>query len=296
VADGATFGLIPAATVVLVETGEETVSGPDGSFSLADAPVGPISVQVFAPGYRGVLWETEVVPGRPLFLEVLLTRLEGSSSLELVVTDEETGEPVPGADVALPELALSATTNEEGEARIEEIPSGNWLVLVSGFGYSSAQSFIEFDGESIAEGDVALAEGPIYLEGLTITVEMRRRSLDDVGFYNRERQGFGYHLDPEEIEEMIATVPSDLLRMIPGTNRATCSNGGSRNATGISGALDCGTAAPALYVEGVPWSGNLDDLNVGWIEAVEVFTRNSSTPIQFGGTNGAGGVILIWLK
>jgi hypothetical protein len=125
---------------------------------------------------------------------------------------------------------------------------------------------------------------------------MRNRGLEDVGFYDRERQGFGYHYDPLEIEEMIATVPSDLLRMTPGLNRVTCTDGGPRNPTGISGALDCGTVGPAVYVEGVPWSGDIDDLNVGWIEGLEVFTRNSSTPIQYGGTNGAGGVILIWLK
>src|SRR5262245_5579641 len=48
VADGATSELIPAATIVLVQTGEETVSGPDGSFSFSDAPEGPISVRVRA--------------------------------------------------------------------------------------------------------------------------------------------------------------------------------------------------------------------------------------------------------
>jgi hypothetical protein len=226
-------------------------------------------VRVSAPGYQAVLWETEVVPGRPLFLEVLLTRLEGNSSLEIVVTDEETGEPIAGAEVSLPELALSATTNEEGEARIEQIPTGNWL----------------------------------------ITAEMRRRELEEVGFYTRERQGFGYHYDALEIDEMVATVPSDLFRGVPGLWELSRAEARSRSGA-ISGALEpracppdartCIPGAqnqcPALYVEGLPWGGRIDDLNVGWIEAIEVFTRNASTPLQFGGTNGACGVILIWLK
>jgi hypothetical protein len=309
VADAATFELIPSATIVLVETDGETQTGPDGSFSLADAPAGPISVRVSAPGYQGVLWETEVVAGRPLFLEVFLTRLEGNSSLVMVVTDEESGDPVAGAEVSLPELALSATTNEEGEARIEQIPTGNWLVVVSGFAYASAQSFITFDGDSTAEGEVALAEGPIYLEGLTITAEMRSRELEEVGFYTRERQGFGYHYDPLQIDEMVATVPSDLLRGVPGLWELQRAEQRSRSGA-ISGALEpraCPPDArtcvpgpqnqcPALYVEGHPWGGHMDDLTLGWIEGIEVFTRNSSTPLQFGGTNGACGAILIWLK
>ncbi len=167
-----------------------------------------------------------------------------------------------GADVRLPELAITAVTDENGEVEVPGLPAGSWLVLVSTYGYSSAQSFIEFTDGAVAEGDVALTEGPVFLEGLTITAEMRSRSLEDRGFYNRERQGFGYHYDPLEIEEMIARVPSDLLRMIPG-NVPPRSDGGPRNASGISGALGSGTSLPAVYVEGVFWSGDTDDLNVG---------------------------------
>jgi hypothetical protein len=312
VADATTSQLIPEATIVLVETGDETVSGPDGSFSFSDAPEGPISVQVRAPGYQGVLWETEVVTGRALFLEVLLSKLEGDATLRLRVTHEESDAPIAGVDVDLPELGISAETDQDGEVEITGLPAGNWLVLVTGFGYNSAQSFIEFGDGAVTEGDVALTEGPIYLPGLTITAEMRSRSLDAAGFYDRERQGFGYHYDSLEIEEMFATVPSDLLRGVPGMWEPTRSAQRSRSlgAGGISGALAppaCPPGArtcipgaepqcPALYIEGIPWGGSLDDLNVGWIEAMEVFTRFASLPMQYGGTDRNCGVILIWLK
>ena len=297
VADDVSSQLIPAATVTLVTTGEETQSGPDGTFSFGDAPVGPIAVRVSAPGYQGLLWETEVVPGRALFLEVLLTKLEGDATLRLRVTHEESDEPIAGVDVGFPELGISAETDQDGEVEITGLPTGNWLVLVTGLGYNSAQSFIEFADGAVTEGDVALTEGPIFLPGLTITAEMRSRSLDDAGFYDRERQGFGYHFDPAEIEASVALVPSDLLRTVPGLNRPNQRMTGPRDP--ITGLVIQNTLPQCLWVEGVPWaSGDMDDLNIRWIEAVEVYTRTGGTPTQFSMTNaeGCAGVMLIWLK
>jgi hypothetical protein len=169
--------------------------------------------------------------------------------------------------------------------------------VVSGFAYASAPAFIEFDGESVTEGDIALAEGPIFLEGLTITAEMRSRSLDDAGFYDRERRGFGYHFDPQDIEESVALVPSDLLRTVPGLNRPNQRMTGPRDP--ITGAVIQNTLPQCLWVEGVPWaSGDIDDLNIRWIEGVEVFTHTGGTPAQFSmtGAEGCASVMLIWLK
>ncbi len=132
VADETTSALIPSATVTLVTTGEETASGPDGSFRFDEAPAGPITVRIEAPGYRGALWETEVVEGRPLlFLDVLLSRLEGDAALRRLVTDRESGSPVAGSEVSLPELGVSAETDQSGEAPLSDLPSGRWLVAVS---------------------------------------------------------------------------------------------------------------------------------------------------------------------
>jgi hypothetical protein len=296
VADDGSSALIPGATVTLVTTGEETQSGPDGSFSFSDAPVGPISVRVSAPGYQGLLWEAEVVPGRVLFLEVLLTKLEGDATLRLRVTHEDSDEPIAGVDVGFPELGISAETDQDGEVEITDLPTGNWLVLVTGLGYNSAQSFIEFGEGAVTEGDVALTEGPIFLPGLTITAEMRSRSLDDAGFYDRERRGFGYHFDPEDIEASVALVPSDLLRTVPGLNQPNQRMTGPRDP--ITGQVVQNTLPQCLWVEGIPWAGgNIDDLPIGWIEGMEVYTRVASLPMQFDrAAEGCLSALVIWLK
>jgi hypothetical protein len=296
VADATTSQLIPSATIVLVETGAETQSGSDGGFRFSDAPAGRVSVRVSAPGYQGVLWETEVVPGRALFLEVLLTKLEGDATLRLRVTHEESDGPIAGVDVGLPELGISAETDQDGEVEITGLPTGNWLVLVTGLGYNSAQSFIEFEDGAVTEGDVALTEGPIFLPGLTITAEMRSRSLDDAGFYDRERRGFGYHFDPADIDASVALVPSDLLRTVPGLNQPNQRMTGPRDP--ITGLVVQNTLPQCIWVEGVPWAyGSIDDLPIRWIEGMEIYTRIASLPMQFDRpAEGCAGALVIWLK
>ncbi len=44
VADAATLQLLPAATVMLVSTGDVTQSGPDGGFTFSEVPLGRITV------------------------------------------------------------------------------------------------------------------------------------------------------------------------------------------------------------------------------------------------------------
>ena len=297
VADAVTLALIPLATVTLVATDEETQSGPDGGFAFDDVPTGPITVRIEAPGYRGALWETEVVEGRPLFLEVLLSRLEGDSALRLFVTDQESGGPVAGAQALLPELSVTAVTDQNGEALVSDIPSGRWLVVVSGLGYGSATSFIDFDGATMIEGEVALADNPIELDGIVVTADRRDLRMQRVGFNQREQMGLGRFIDRAMIEEENPLIPSDLFRTMPGILRhcpesykCTLSN---RRGASLGSADNCGFQ---YYLDGIPWQATIDDINVDWIEGIEVYNGLSQVPAGFNATGGACGIILIWTR
>jgi hypothetical protein len=313
VADAVSSALIPSATVTLVTSDDETSTGPDGSFRFDEAPTGPISVRIEAPGYRGVLWETEVVEGRPLFLEVLLSKLEGDAALRLLVTDEESGSPVAGSDVSLPELGVSAETDDSGEALLSDLPSGRWLVVVTGLGYGTASSFIEFDGETEVEGEVALAEGPIALSEIVVSAERGLARLRDFGFYNRRTAGIGEFIDRAQIDEEDPTQPSGLFRTMAGVylvevemgryaiaNRRGFMGFGLSSGPGVmrGGAQrSSSTCIMDLYVDGTPYErGIIDDFNTDWIEAIEVYNGLGEIPVQYNRTGSACGVILVWTR
>ena len=117
-----------------------------------------------------------MVEGRPLFLEVLLSKLRGAAALSLVVTDQESGGPVGGAKVLFPELGVSAETSGSGQALISDLPAGQWLVVVSGLGYGTASSFIQFDATTVVQGEVALTEGPVVLSSIARRSMRKTRS------------------------------------------------------------------------------------------------------------------------
>ena len=52
-----------------------------------------------------------------------------------VVTDAETGEPVMGAGVAIPELGLGAVSQRDGSYVIEGVPAGTHAVRAAAYTY-----------------------------------------------------------------------------------------------------------------------------------------------------------------
>src|ERR1700710_227186 len=53
------------------------------------------------------------------------------------VTDSSTGKPLPGASVYIADLKLGVVTNESGDYRFANLPSGSYLVEAHAIGHST---------------------------------------------------------------------------------------------------------------------------------------------------------------
>ena len=76
VSDAATGEIVDAAAVTLVGTGIETRTAADGIFEFPDAPLGPVTIRVEAPGYPAVVEEVEMTPGTVRIMQVILPSVE----------------------------------------------------------------------------------------------------------------------------------------------------------------------------------------------------------------------------
>ena len=74
VVDEATHQPVASATVSLVGTPSETLTGRWGIFSFPDAAPGTVSVRVTAPGHPSIVQDVEVRSDRVAFVQVLLPR------------------------------------------------------------------------------------------------------------------------------------------------------------------------------------------------------------------------------
>lgn len=85
-----------------------------------------------------------------------------------VVLDASTEGPVSGANVTVPELGLSAITDESGEFVITRMPEGRFTFVTTALGYfENAEPSVVSDGYALF---VRVAASPLALEGLDVTV------------------------------------------------------------------------------------------------------------------------------
>jgi hypothetical protein len=132
--------------------------------------------------------------------------------------------------------------------------------------------------------DVYLHPKPIALDTLDVEADRQRiiPHLEKQGFYERQDEGWGDFITPEEIERRNPRFFSDLFRTV-----------GQWTGTGLDLGPRCGHGSGRVLIDGIgvtnPFGGIVA---VGDIQAVEVY-RGLETPLQYGGR---GCVVLIWTK
>lgn len=69
--------------------------------------------------------------------------IESRAMLTGTVTDAETGEAIPQAEIILNELGESITTDEYGSFTFDEVEAGTYTVSVTVDGYQTAEESVE---------------------------------------------------------------------------------------------------------------------------------------------------------
>ena len=325
---------VPGALVSLLGAGgrlqRQVVADSAGSYRLCVAPVpGPVRVAAArpeavleAPAHNGAVQVHLDVPGfvraDPVVADPVQTRLtvhQGDASwrdrLGGTVKVADTDAALPGASVTLSDTAGAivdqAMTNADGHFNLTHPGRGDVYDLeVEHLGYGTARGRIEFPRDQQIEVDVRLAVQPLALEPIVVR-ERRRKSLAAVGFYDRLEQRSGVFVQRDEIVRRSPARLTDLLQGRPGLR--VVDGGSDVRLIGTGTLRDCppklvmdgmvvrkGGPQPQLSV-GAPFITTLDQLTVvNDIQALEVYTRPSQVPVQYGGIDAACGVILVWTR
>ena len=154
--DGETGFTIPGAVVRVVGTDAMTLSGVDGSFRIVLAGAGQIRVELLHSGYQPVTFSLLTTAGTELDLGdwYLLPDPRSSTTLLGLVTDRESGAPVPGARVgAGPRVAHA---DEGGHFRIDGIEELAFEVVVGAIGYRTLAGRLVLQQHGWTRLDVSL--------------------------------------------------------------------------------------------------------------------------------------------
>jgi hypothetical protein len=201
---------------------------------------------------------------------------QGGASVELRVTNSETGAPLAGARVHVNGVtrAVSDTT---GHAFLAGLEPGRHAMVVSMFGHRTDSLEIVIAGSEVMTLEVALVTEPIVLPQLPILARPRPAK----GAREPRRFGGGRYYDRALIERMRIRRLSQLLVRIgmPPYRQ---------------GQQPC---VPRLVADGIMLGEtSVDIFPIQDVEAVEVFS-NGDMPPEFGGTvAGVCGLIAVWTR
>ena len=200
----------------------ETRASADGTFRFCDVPLNaPVSLRASADS---------AATANPKLLRlssaVRLTRadLVLSSTKELlargatligIVVSDSSPLPIAGAEVSLPELGKSTTTDSSGVFRIVGIASGEQHVVVRRIGYGAADAKLTFTGFETVERRVVLGRA-VTLEAVEVTARANEREMP--GFEDNKRVGLGKFMTRVELEKFTGMKIGSALDQLSGVN------------------------------------------------------------------------------
>lgn len=219
------------------------------------------------------------------------------------VTDGDTGEELPGANVEIPELGIGVASRVDGSYTLEGVEAGERTVRVSFVGYQQAEETVEVEAGETVTLDVELSPDLASLEEVVVVGYGAQRDRRDI-------TGSISGVSSEEIEGVMVSSPEQILQGRTAGVQMTTTSGmaGAAVSVSIRGPSSISGGNQPLYVvDGQPIiSGDfgsdvgtaatnaLADINPNDIQSMEVLKDASATAIY--GSRAANGVVLIETK
>ena len=200
------------------------------------------------------------------------------------ITDASTGDPMPGVNVLVRGTSIGVISDAQGKYSLN-ITDSNVVLVFSFIGYK--QEEVLFDGKSIV--NVKLLSDVTSLSEVVV-----------VGYGTQKRS---------DITGTVASLPKDKLEMTPNLNIAQAIQGsiaGVMIQTTSSGAASeesimirgrnsiAASNNPLIVLDGIPYGGQIRDINPNTVESIEILKDASSAAIY--GSRASSGVILITTK
>lgn len=248
------------------------------------------------------LWKGSGVPRLMLsfFLMFLVIQVSAQDVVKGKVADEN-GSGMPGVNIIVKGTTNGTTTDGSGNYSLS---AGSDATLVFSFiGYATQE--IQVNGRTSI--DVALAPSVEALNEVVVVGYGTQAKRDITGAITKvESSVLLQTASPNAIDQLkghAAGVNIVTASAVPGGGSQIRIRGNrtmvaSSMLSGNSASTDAATAdqadAPLLVVDGIPYSGNLNDISSNDIASMEILKDASATAIY--GSRGAGGVILITTK
>ena len=280
------------------------VTDADGRFVLDRVPSGVYELEIIHKSYQRMEGSLSVDEPGEFFLA--MTTVDDpnkglATGIAGVVTDQISGDPVAEVVVNVPAQGRTARTDATGRFTLPEMFPGRYEVQFSHLGYEQRADSVNVEVGRVSNVRVVLSVEAIALNPIEVTVERQDVTLQDVGFYQREDDGWGNFVDRDELERWAPTDLSDALIRFPGVR--VVSNPSMPSQRFVMFRRAGATCYPAVYIDGTLMHrggeepAEIDNLvDPIAVAGVEVYRGQAGLPPQYWGVNSSCGVVLIWIR
>lgn len=222
------------------------------------------------------------------------------------LTDSETGDPLPGANVLIEEINEGAATDAEGNYEIQEIPEGTYIMVASFVGYASEEVEVTIEADETTTVDIELEPSEMALEDVVVTA---------FGV-EREQRSIGYASQGVSTEEMTRVRDNNFVNSLQGKVAGVNITSGSgtlgsssrillRGVSSITGENQPLFVVDGVYIDntnfdpageggGIDFGNAAMDINPDNIESINVLKGANAAALY--GSRAANGVIIIETK
>lgn len=197
---------------------------------------------------------------------------------------DENGTAMPGVNVIIKNTTNGTTTDQNGDYSIS-VGSGDQTLVFSFIGYNTRE--VALNGQTTV--DVTLEPNVQSLQEVVVVGYGVQRKSDVTGSLVR--------VTGESLREVpVANVTQSLQGRAAGVEiNTTSSRPGADAQIRIRGSRSFSASNdPLIVVDGIPFNGSINDINVNDIAAIDVLKDASATAIY--GSRGSNGVIIISTK
>ncbi|WP_445381216.1 TonB-dependent receptor [Robiginitalea sp. IMCC43444] len=217
--------------------------------------------------------------------------LHAQNEFRAQIIDHETGDPLFGVTVLIPELKMGGTTGESGEITIDGIPDGEFTMRFSYVGYQTLERSFRFplvadQGRLVIELHATFEE----MEQVTVTSTRSTRSIEDIPTRIEFIAG-------EELSEKGNMKPGDIRMLL---NESTGIQTQQTSATSYNSSIriqGLDGKYTQLLRDGMPlysgFSGGLSLMQIAPLDLRQVEVIKGATSTLYGGGAIAGLVNLI---
>lgn len=148
---------------------------------------------------------------------------QSTGTIEGLVTDD-TGEPLPGAQVLVVGTTLGSATDFDGNYRIVGVPAGDVTLRASFVGYSSEENLVTVPAGETVTQDFTLATDLLQLSDVVVTGVVNPVSKIESSVSITT-------LGPEDLEASSPRTTAEIFRTIPGIRSEASGGDGNTNIT-----------------------------------------------------------------